>query len=53
MSGVTFLASTGIAAIMLQRVRLDALGHTITITRASDAVRGALAMVGLEDWLRA
>ena len=51
MSAVSFLDSSGIGALMLQRVRLEALGHALHITNATRAVRDPLTLVGLGDWL--
>ena len=51
MSDVTFLDSSGISTLVLQRIRLEATNHRLRIVNPSTAVRAVLAITGLEEWI--
>jgi anti-sigma B factor antagonist len=52
LSGLTFMDSTGISALVVARRRILAEGHgQLVVTRPTQIVRAALEIVGLSAWI--
>jgi anti-sigma B factor antagonist len=51
LSGIDFLDSSGIAAFVMVKKRLDEAGHELVLTNPSSMIRQLFRTVGLEDWL--
>ena len=51
LSGIDFLDSSGIAAFVMVKKRLDDAGNELVLTNPSSMIRQLFRTVGLEDWL--
>jgi anti-anti-sigma factor len=51
LSGLTFMDSSGISAMVIARNRLQGEGDDLVLTRPHPIVRRALEVTGLGDWI--
>ena len=51
LSAVSFLDSSGIAALINARSQLDAAGGNLTLRNPKGLIRRALEIIGLADWI--
>ena len=51
LSELTFMDSSGIAALAIARNRMEANGDELMLTRPQPSVQRVLELVGMVDWL--
>jgi anti-anti-sigma factor len=51
LSGLSFVDSSGVSALVKARHEADERGHTLVLSQPTPQVHGVFAMLGLVQWL--